>query len=169
MTIEFREITRNNFRECIRMELGPGQGKSVASNAFSLAESKFKPGYEPFAIYESDRMIGFIMLGHEKHEDKSGQYWIIRLMIEKDWQRNGFGEAATRMAMEKMAAYRDCEYICVGTGTANLSAEKLYLKCGFRKTGEIVEGETQFIYDNRSDCTTPIRNDVISKAASEAV
>jgi diamine N-acetyltransferase len=144
--VELREITRTNFRECAKLKPGEDQTNLVAANAYSIAEAKFKPGYEPYAIYQNEIMAGFIMFGHDKTEDKAGQYWIIRLMVAEGFQNQGIGGQATHLAIRKMLGYRDCEYISVGTGTMNSVAERFYLKCGFIKTGEVCGGETQFRY-----------------------
>ena len=143
MQIELKEITRENLRECCTLELDPEQAKRIAPNAISIAESKLKPGYEPYAIYNGNRMVGFIMYGHDKHEDLPGQYYLIRLMIAKNEQRNGYGRAATLIAIERMKSYRDCSYIDVGAVVGYEASLQLYLNCGFVKTGEIFGREIQ--------------------------
>ena len=80
MAVVFRPLTSKNWLECIRLEPAPAQKDFVASNLFSIAESKFYPAWEPYAIYAGDAMVGFIMYGPE--EGYEGRYWIIRLMID---------------------------------------------------------------------------------------
>ena len=106
-------------------------------------------------------MVGFIMYGRDKFEDKAGQYWIIRLMVAAQNQRKGFAEAATLEAIRRMLSFRDCDYISVSTGVGNTPAEQLYIKCGFVKTGEVTEGQTQLVLDPRKDRREALTNDVI--------
>ena len=39
MVLHFREITRHNWLQCVRLKVRPEQEVYVASNAFSLAEA----------------------------------------------------------------------------------------------------------------------------------
>jgi diamine N-acetyltransferase len=65
-----RDVTKENWQECVRLQLAPEQEGFVSSNAYSLAESKFMPTFVPQAIYARDeatgagRMVGFIMYGY---------------------------------------------------------------------------------------------------------
>ena len=41
--ILLREITRDNYMDCLRLKVKPEQLSFVASNAVSLAQSKYEP------------------------------------------------------------------------------------------------------------------------------
>lgn len=65
--IRLREITFDNFIECIKLEAKEEQKDFVATNLYSLAEAytALSNGYSipmPYAIYNDDTMVGFIML-----------------------------------------------------------------------------------------------------------
>jgi hypothetical protein len=73
MTIVLRDVTKENWQECLRLKLAPEQEHFVASNVYSLAESKFMPTFIPQAIYArdvagdataSERLVGFVMYGY---------------------------------------------------------------------------------------------------------
>ena len=57
--IELRKITRENFRECIRLSVAEDQRKFVASNMYSLAEATADGVSNPLAFYADDQMDGF--------------------------------------------------------------------------------------------------------------
>lgn len=59
MKIEFREINRGNLRECIKLELDAEQAQRITSNAVSLAESKYKPGYRDCAYIDVGAVVGY--------------------------------------------------------------------------------------------------------------
>ncbi|HEY8601681.1 MAG TPA: hypothetical protein VIL85_24860, partial [Thermomicrobiales bacterium] len=69
MTVSLRDVTKENWQECIKLKLTPEQEHFVASNTYSLAESKFMPTFIPQAIYanmdgiEGETMVGFVMYG----------------------------------------------------------------------------------------------------------
>src|SRR5687768_5657971 len=113
--IIFREITRENFRECISLAVEPWQDELVASNVKSLAEAKIDSALLPFAVYDraalgaplSDhRMIGFAML-----EIRAGVGFVVRLMIDKAHQRKGYGRAAMVEAIRQLGLYPEVRLI----------------------------------------------------------
>ncbi len=60
MVITFRDIKQDNFYECMRLSVRKDQ-PFVASNAFSVAESKIFPFWITKAIYADEQMAGFLM------------------------------------------------------------------------------------------------------------
>jgi diamine N-acetyltransferase len=138
MKVELREITRANWRQVIRLKVAKEQEHFIASNAFSLAESKYEPECVPLAIYDSETMVGFLMYAFDL-DDKN--YWIYRLMLDAKQQGKGYGRAAMLEAIQLLKEKPDCTQIAISYEPDNLVAEKLYLSLGFEKTGEIIEGE----------------------------
>ena len=59
--MELREINMKNFRECIDLKVSDSQKGFVASNMYSLAEAKADNVSNPYAIYDGEQMVGFIM------------------------------------------------------------------------------------------------------------
>jgi diamine N-acetyltransferase len=55
MTVELRDITRDNWLECIRLQVRDDQKTFVASNVFSIAQAQFFPDVHPQAIYAARR------------------------------------------------------------------------------------------------------------------
>ncbi|HEX6289720.1 MAG TPA: GNAT family N-acetyltransferase [Herpetosiphonaceae bacterium] len=137
MSVVLREITRDNWHQAIRLKVAEGQEHFVASNLYSIAESKFEPTFVPLAIYHGDTMVGFLMHGRDEH----GHDWIIRLMIDRDHQGKGYGRAAMEQAIAKLTARPDCTTIKISYEPDNHQAERLYHSLGFAPTGEIEEGE----------------------------
>ena len=72
MRIELSTLTRDNWLECARLELAPGQEKLVASNMASIAESRFEPHYEPRAIYADGEITGFLMYSPDQDGPEDG-------------------------------------------------------------------------------------------------
>ena len=52
MTISIREITVENWVEAVKLKVKKDQENFVASNAKSIAQSKFQPFLECYGLYE---------------------------------------------------------------------------------------------------------------------
>ena len=146
MTIEFRPITTDNLRPVGRLEVGPGQEHFVAPNLLSVAESKFFPDWETFAIHWDDELVGFIMWGQDPEADPY-EWWIIRFMIAGEFQGRGYGRAALMEALGRLKAKPECEAILLSFEPENELAKRLYVEAGFVDTGRIEEGELVFRLD----------------------
>ena len=104
--VGLKKITRENVKECIRLEVAEEQKRLVAANAVSsqayvaLVNEDCVP--MPFAVYHDAAMVGFIMLSYIKAKDSvvKGRYYVWRLMIDKKFQKNGYGRQAMERALE---------------------------------------------------------------------
>lgn len=145
MEMLLKEVTIENFNECIDLEVAENQKKFVTSNARSIALSKVSPHFEPLAIYHNNQMVGFSLSGRNK---KSKKYYIVRLMIGEKFQGKGYGKAATLMLIDRMKENADCDEIRLFFVPGNKGAEKLYNSLGFVPTGIIDEdGEIEMSLD----------------------
>src|SRR5688572_347505 len=95
--VELREVTLENFKECINLKVADSQSSFVTTNVFSIAQSKVCPTAIPMAIYANDEMVGFTMFGFY---EKSGKYHLFRLMIDEKYQGHGYGKSATLAVLE---------------------------------------------------------------------
>ena len=138
MAISLREITMENFHDCIHLELEDVQKNYVASNMYSLAEAKADGVSVPLAIYDGDTMVGFIMYDYNEGEQVG---YISRLMVDRRHQRKGYGRYAMNQVIDRLRAYKDRKYIQTSYAPENAVAGKLYESLGFVKTGEISDGE----------------------------
>lgn len=136
--IELREITAQNFKECIELKVADSQKSFVATNVMSIAQSKIYPTVYPMAIYAENEMVGFTMFGLDEDD---GRFYLVRLMIDEKYQGQGYGKSAALAVIEKMRAVKECQEIYLSFAPENVSAEKLYQKVGFTRTGELNEGE----------------------------
>jgi diamine N-acetyltransferase len=92
----------------------------------------------PMVVYAGDTLVGFTMYGRD---DDDGNLWVYRLMIAEGHQRKGYGQAAMLEVIDRLRSEPDCRFIKISWDEGNIAAETLYESLGFRKTGEIIEGE----------------------------
>lgn len=136
MSIQLREITMDNFRECIHLNVTEDQKYLVAPNVYSLAEAKADGVSNPLAIYNGDTMVGFIMYCFDPDE---GMGYIDRLMVDERYQGQGYGRAAMPEVIQRLESFPACKRIKTSFTHANGVADALYSCLGFSRTGEVTE------------------------------
>lgn len=138
MKVTLREIDRENFLRCVKLEVHEGQRDFVAPNVFSIAQSKVEPTYNVRAVYDGGEMVGFVMYGWDEEE---GCHSLARLMVDRNHQGKGYGRAAAEAVVERLRAEPGCRQIVLSVNPANAPARALYESLGFVKTGEVTHGE----------------------------
>lgn len=142
MDVTLREITMENFRECIGLSIAEEQKGFVATNVYSLAEAKADGVSNPLAIYAGEQMVGFIMYDFERKENRG---YITRLMVDYRFQGNGYGRAAIIQVIDRLKAIPACREIYTSFVPANTVAARLYASLGFEITGETTEDGTETV------------------------
>jgi diamine N-acetyltransferase len=144
---EIRPVTKDNWKELVRLKVREDQKHFVAANVYSIAEAQFGDDYEghwdlhPFGIYDANTPVGFLMYGcnfeHPKH-----QAFIIRLMVDEKYQGKGYGRFGMERMLEIFRADDRINTVGISYEPENEGARKLYASLGFEETGEMIEGET---------------------------
>ena len=142
MGITLKPITRANWQEAIKLKVAENQRGFVASNLYSIAEAQFYDDVFPCAIYADSQMVGFVMYGQD--DEKPGDWWVIRLMVDEKYQAQGYGRAALAQALTQIKAKPNVSEIRISFEPSNQVAAKLYAAVGFEDTGETIEGETVY-------------------------
>jgi diamine N-acetyltransferase len=138
MTVTLREITMDNFRECIQLRVGEAQKDFVASNMYSLAEAQADKVSNPLAIYAGDEMVGFIMYDLNREENRG---YISRLMVDVRSQGKGYGRAAMSDVVGRLKREPGIRDIQTSFHPDNTTADALYASLGFARTGELIDEE----------------------------
>ncbi|WP_017811933.1 GNAT family N-acetyltransferase [Paenibacillus shenyangensis] len=150
--ITLRKITLENRRDIFNLEVLEEQKKYVASNLSSVASCYVLSinGGNPFplAIYAEEQPVGFVMItygitGYDLPRIAEGNYCILRLMIDQQYQNKGYGRKAMERIIEFIRTYPagPAEYCWIPYSPDNTSARKLYESFGFRDNGEICHDE----------------------------
>jgi diamine N-acetyltransferase len=138
MNLSLREITAENWRECVRLKTSKDQERFVAPNVYSLAQSKYEPYCRPTGIYDDETMVGFVMYAQDPDDQ---QYWIYRFMIGEAYQGRGYGRAGMLAIIKLLQENYNITELALSYEPDNIVAENLYLSLGFEKTGEVVQDE----------------------------
>lgn len=133
-----KEITKDNFWECIELTVAQQQVDFVTSNAVSIGQSKVQPECIPLAVYDNDIMVGFIMYCIDEDDD---EYWIYRMMIDKKHQSKGYGKKALEKLLEVIKQDKSHDKIFLGVHKESTYALKLYKSFGFDFDGQVFGSE----------------------------
>ena len=144
--VNFRAITEENFDTIVDMKC-PADADFVASNAYSLAQAwlyRDAGDVYPFAIYNDDAPVGFMMLD-EDLDEKCLIIW--RIMFPVENQFKGYGAAAIREIIRLAKESGKYDFMLLGCDPENHAAEHVYRKLGFTPTGVFEHGENEFRLD----------------------
>ena len=94
--MEFREIDRSNYWDCISLTVNDSQKWFVADNKQSLVEAAYEDGLYTLGVYHGDTMVGFILYDFD---DTIPGWSMSRFMIGKQYQGKGYGKQAVARGM----------------------------------------------------------------------
>ena len=157
--ITLEKITYKNYIKAIwGLKVSPKQKSFVASNMCSLAEAYIaitNGGVAlPFAICRNKRPIGFLMIGYGANdEDFEGEdpafvemvkksYCLWRFMIDKRYQRKGYGRKAMQLALDYIKTFPcgKADACWLSYEPENEVAKKLYASFGFVEQPQFYKG-----------------------------
>ena len=156
---EIHPVTKDNWRALTKLKVREDQKNFVATNVHSIAESQF--GYDepdgsghwdmfPYGIFEGDNPVGFLMLGynfgHPRH-----QAFVIRLMVDENYQGKGYGRFAMEWMLELFRADDRIKEVGISYEPENETARKLYARLGFVEPGERVGDEVLAVFSLRKN------------------
>ena len=153
--VHIEKLNPVNTWDVVDLKLRKEQKDFVAPNFASIIEAYTSIGTEctafPFAIYNDRKVVGFLMIGYNEAamydyfgvykapEVSRNNYSIWRFMIDKRYQKRGYGRAAMKLALDFIRT-RPCgeaEYCFLSYEPENEVAAKLYRSFGFEENGEL--------------------------------
>jgi diamine N-acetyltransferase len=154
--VTLHPITKENLNDCINLEVNVTQTESVASNTKSLAEAFVNSSLTPLGIYDvaaqgwekpKSPMVGFTM-----YELVAGVGFILRLMIDRKCQRQGYGKAAMIEVLRRLRLHPEVEIIATSHRKENVAVGSLCRSVGFRKWetewAKEIEDEVYLVLDD---------------------
>jgi len=144
--VSLREITEDNRAAVEALAVTEGQSRYVASVSKSLQDAEEYPDARPWyrAVYVDDEPVGFIMIADGITVDDPtyvGPYYLWRLLVDRRFQRRGYGTAALNLVVEHVRTRPDARVLLTSHVVGPTSPGAFYLQYGFRLTGEAHEGE----------------------------
>ncbi len=147
--ITLQPINKENIDEIINLKVGKEQEGFVSTVIESLAQAAvYKDTAFPFAVYENDTPVGFIMLGYY---EKKHYYTLWKLLIDEKYQNKGYGQAALKLGIEYLKDNFKADRVYVGVIPENETAKHLYSSFDFVETGVFEDGMIEMRYDLRNN------------------
>ena len=151
--LRLEKVNGKNVWELLKLRVSDGQKSFVAANDISIIEAYTAitgNGYAfPFGIYDGETPVGFLMIGFDSDdywedapEIARGNYNLWRLMIDKQYQRKGYGREAVKLALDFIRTWPcgEAKYCWLSYEPENKVAADLYSSFGFKETGDM-DGE----------------------------
>lgn len=147
MDLTLREVTRENWRDALRLAVHPEQQRFIAEYtpiaAIALAKAYVRVGgldWTPYAFYAGEAMVGFVALAYEP--GSTDNYWLYHLFIDQTMQGQGYGKAALqRLVALVRTQYLNAQVVQVTVHPENVVAQRMYQRIGFQPTGAEQDGE----------------------------
>ncbi|MFL7868890.1 MAG: GNAT family N-acetyltransferase [Anaerolineales bacterium] len=128
--VTLRPVTHNNWREVTKLEVSESQREFVAEPSYYLALCSYGGLWQPLAIYLGEQVIGFMMWAVDKAD---GSCWLGGILIDKSYQRKGYGRKAIQAAIAMVAKKHGYEQFALSYSPEN-PAKSLYHSLGFIET-----------------------------------
>lgn len=136
--ISLKSVDEDNFEDVIKLKVAKEQEIYVASNVYSIAQSKVLPECIPLAIYEEEELIGFAMYAMDREEE---EYCIYRLMIDARQQSKGYGKKAMEALIKHIREDKEHHLLYISFEPENIRAKALYESLDFVPDGRMIENE----------------------------
>ncbi len=132
--MEFREINKSNYWDCMELTIDESQEGFVADNKQSLVEAAYEDGLYTLGIYLEETMIGFVLYDY----DETIPGWSMsRFMIGKQFQGKSYGKQAAIAFLEYFKTKHIADKIYISVSLENTVAHKMYSSIGFTEVKEV--------------------------------
>ncbi|MGN1052162.1 MAG: GNAT family N-acetyltransferase [Candidatus Scatosoma sp.] len=132
--MEFREIDKSNYWDCIALTVDESQKGFVADNKQSLVEAAYEDGLYALGIYNEETMVGFVLYDYD---DTFPGWSMSRFMIGKQFQGKGYGKQAAVEFLEYFKRKHNADKIYISVSLENAIARKMFASIGFEDLKEI--------------------------------
>jgi len=137
--------------DILKLRVAKEQKEFVAPNSISMIDAYFAMTEEgktvyPFGIYCGKKAVGFLMISYncvwrDNLDFARNSYYIWRFMIDRKYQKRGYGTEALRLAIDFIRTFPCGKAECcwLSYEPENEVARKLYLSMGFEEKPEFCE------------------------------
>lgn len=123
--------------QVLALELLPEQRGYIEPVAQCLEEAEHIRNWHPVGLYDGGTLIGFAMYGWFFWEYfPKGRLWLDRFLIDRRCQGQGYGRAALRHMLDRLALEYPQKGVYLSVIPGNDAAVRLYRGAGFLFTGE---------------------------------
>ena len=129
--IHLRTITRANYLDIIKLKVHSDQEHLVASNLYTIAQMQFKHEKTALGIYFGETPVGLIAYDLDDYD-------IWRLMIDRNFQRRGFGTQAMKLIIEILRNHGKLPKVRTSAIISDNGPKPFYERLGFMVNGNVL-------------------------------
>ncbi len=138
LEVTLREVDEDSLWSILDLEVDEEQKRYVAPNAVSIAEAHFSESAWFRAIYAGETPVGFILLYIDEDE---AEFDLWRMMIDKRYQRKGYGTQALDLVIDHISEVADAEELTLSYLPGDGDPAPFFAKIGFQDSDEWVDDE----------------------------
>ncbi|PFG40995.1 diamine N-acetyltransferase [Georgenia soli] len=144
--VSLREITRENLRTTLQLEVSPDQREFVAPVGDSIAEAHYAGDVAWYrAIYAGEEAVGFVMIVDDPAHE---HYYLWRLLVDHRHQGRGYGAAAMREVVDYVRSRPGARRLGTSYHGEAGGPAGFYERIGFVPTGEVDDdGEIEAVLE----------------------
>lgn len=160
-TVELRDIvTEADRAAALALSVGPGQDRFVSSVEESFRDAVLDARAVPrmWTVHDGDTAVGFVMISDgipaerlASDEELVGPYYLWRLLIDRPFQRRGYGTATLDAVVAYVRDRPGADVLWTSAGQGEGSPQPFYERYGFVATDRIVEDEVVLRFDLRRE------------------
>ena len=152
--IHLEKIDHKNVWDVVDLKVFRSQKHFVAENWVSIVQAYSVRDMAtvafPFVIYNDEKPVGFLMIGYneaaeydaldvEPPKSLYNNYSLWRLMIDKRYQKRGYGREAVKLALDFIRTWPcgKADYCSLSYEPENEVARRFYHSFGFEENGEM--------------------------------
>ena len=132
--MNFREIDKSNYWDCIALTIDDSQEGFVADNKQSLVEAAYEDGFYVLGIYHEETMVGFVLYDYD---DTFPGWSMSRFMIGKQFQGKGYGKRSVLAFLDYFKEKHHADKLYISVSLENTVARKMYASIGFEEIKEV--------------------------------
>jgi diamine N-acetyltransferase len=137
-----RVVDDDNVDSVIDLAVSTDQESFVAPNIRSLAQAFATTRVWVRAVYADNTPVGFAMLSDDAEKPR---YYLWRFMIDRRYQRMGFGKRAMDLVHEYVRTRPEGSRIYLSYVPADGGPGHFYKSIGYEDTGKVHGGEVEAV------------------------
>lgn len=122
-------INRGNWEKVLRLTPAPSQENFLPPVAESLLHAHYE-GLTANAIYDGLNLVGYVIYG-----PVGGVPWVSRVLVDAQWQHQGYANEALALVLARLRLLPNAHEVRTSLATGNDTAERLFARHGFQRTG----------------------------------
>ena len=136
-TVTLRDITEDNVRPVMRLDVTEVQQNFVAPNSVTIAEPAYATEAWLQAVYADESPVGLLLLSERPSVPR---FYLWRFMIDHRFQGLGFGRAAMHHIFDRVRTFPEGAELFLTYVPGDDGPREFYARLGFEDTG-VVHGE----------------------------